>query len=93
MFTSGMNFALGDEVEALRETVHRWAQEKLAPRAATIDATNQFAGDLWPQLGALGLLGITADPEFGGSGMSYVAHVVAVEELSRASASTELYFF
>ncbi len=90
MFTSGMNFALGDEVEALRETVHRWAQEKLAPRAATIDATNQFAGDLWPQLGALGLLGITADPEFGGSGMSYVAHVVAVEELSRASASTAL---
>jgi len=90
MFTSGMSFALGDEVEALRATVQRWAQEKLAPRAAMIDATNEFARDLWPELGALGLLGITADPEFGGSGMGYVAHVVAVEEISRASASTAL---
>ena len=90
MFTSGMNFALGDEVEALRATVQRWAQEKLAPRAATIDATNEFARDLWPELGALGLLGITAAPEFGGSGMGYVAHVVAVEEISRASAAIGL---
>ena len=90
MFTSGMNFALGDEVEALRATVQRWAQEKLAPRAATIDATNEFARDLWPELGALGLLGITAAPEFGGSGMGYVAHVVAMEEISRASAAIGL---
>ena len=92
MFTSGMNFALGDEVEALRATVQRWAHERLAPRAAAIDATNEFARDLWPELGALGLLGITAAPEFGGSGMGYVAHVVAMEEISRASAAIGLSF-
>lgn len=90
MFMAGMSFALGDEVEALRDMVRRWAEEKLAPRAAEIDATNSFASDLWPELGKLGLLGITADPEHGGSGMSYVAHVVAVEEISRASASIGL---
>jgi isovaleryl-CoA dehydrogenase len=90
MFTTGMKFALGEEVEALRDMVQRWAQEKLAPRAAEIDATNSFARDLWPDLGQLGLLGITADPEYGGSGMGYVAHVVAVEEISRASASIGL---
>jgi isovaleryl-CoA dehydrogenase len=90
MFTNGMKFSLGEEVEALRDMVQRWAQEKLAPRAAEIDATNSFARDLWPELGQLGLLGITADPEYGGSGMGYVAHVVAVEEISRASASIGL---
>ncbi|MGK6314583.1 isovaleryl-CoA dehydrogenase [Neorhizobium sp. DT-125] len=85
-----MNFALGEEVEAVRDTVHRFAQEKLAPRADEIDRSNEFARDLWPELGALGLLGMTADPDFGGSGLGYLAHVVAVEELARASASTSL---
>ncbi|WP_310214746.1 isovaleryl-CoA dehydrogenase [Neorhizobium sp. 2083] len=85
-----MNFALGEEVEAVRDTVHRFAQEKLGPRAEEIDRSNEFARDLWPELGALGLLGITADPDFGGSGLGYLAHVVAVEELARASASTSL---
>jgi len=80
-------FAIGDEIDALRETVRRWAQARLAPRAAEIDRTNEFARDLWPQLGELGLLGITADPEFGGAEMGYLAHVVAMEEISRASAS------
>ncbi|MBP1848031.1 isovaleryl-CoA dehydrogenase [Rhizobium petrolearium] len=90
MFHASMKFALGEEVEAVRETVHRFAQEKLAPRAEEIDRSNEFARDLWPQLGSLGLLGITADPDFGGSGLGYLAHVVAVEELARASASTSL---
>ena len=90
MFTAGMGFALGEEVEALRDMVQRWAGEKLAPRAAEIDATNAFAADLWPELGKLGLLGVTADPDYGGSGMGYVAHVVAMEEISRASASIGL---
>jgi isovaleryl-CoA dehydrogenase len=90
MFESGMRFALGDEIEQLRELVRRWAAENLAPRAAEIDRTNAFAADLWPALGALGLLGITADPEYGGSDMGYVAHVVAMEEISRASAAIGL---
>jgi len=90
VFHASMKFALGEEVEAVRDTVHRFAQEKLAPRADAIDRSNEFARDLWPELGALGLLGITADPEFGGSGLGYLAHVVAMEELARASASTSL---
>ena len=85
-----MNFALGEEIEALRDMVHRFSQEKIAPRADEIDSTNTFAADLWPALGELGLLGITANPEFGGSGMNYLAHVVAMEEISRASASVGL---
>ncbi len=90
MFSTGMNFALGEEIMSLRDMVQRWAAEKLAPRAAEIDATNSFAADLWPELGELGLLGITADPEHGGVGMSYLAHVVAMEEISRASAAIGL---
>jgi isovaleryl-CoA dehydrogenase len=90
MFTTGMNFGLGEEIEAIRATISRWAQQRLAPRAAEIDETNTFARDLWPELGEMGLLGMTADPEYGGSGMGYVAHVVAVEEVSRASASMGL---
>lgn len=90
MFHASMNFALGEEVDAVRETVHRFAQEKLKPRADEIDRSNEFARDLWPELGSLGLLGLTADPEFGGTGLGYLAHVVAVEELARASASTSL---
>ena len=90
MFHTGMRFALGDEIEALRETVHRFAQAKIAPRAGEIDATNEFPRDLWEEIGALGLHGITVEEEFGGAGMGYLAHAVAVEELSRASASVGL---
>lgn len=90
MFTTAMDFALGEDIDAIRATVTRWAQQRLAPRAAEIDRTNTFARDLWPELGEMGLLGITADPDYGGSGMGYVAHVVAVEEISRASASIGL---
>ncbi|MEQ8506296.1 MAG: isovaleryl-CoA dehydrogenase [Rhodospirillales bacterium] len=90
MFTTGMTFALGDEVDALRDMVHRFAQDKIAPRAAEIDETNEFPRDLWPQLGELGLLGITADEDHGGAAMGYLAHCVAMEEISRASASVAL---
>ena len=90
MFYASMSFSLGDEMEAVRKTVHRFAQDRLAPRASEIDATNTFPRDLWPELGDLGLLGITAGPEYGGSGMGYLANVIAVEELARASAATAL---
>ncbi|MEM8743813.1 MAG: isovaleryl-CoA dehydrogenase [Pseudomonadota bacterium] len=90
MFDKVMDFALGEEIDAVRETTRRWATERLAPRAEEIDATNTFARDLWPELGELGLLGVTANPEYGGSGMGYLAHVVAMEEISRASASIGL---
>ncbi len=85
-----MNFGLGEEIDALRDMVQRWAAENVAPRAQEIDETNEAPKDLWPQMGQLGLLGITADPDFGGSGMGYLAHVVATEEISRASASVGL---
>jgi len=90
VFHASLKFALGDEIEAVRDTVHRFAQERLAPRADEIDRSNEFARDLWPELGKLGLLGVTADPDVGGSGLGYVAHVIATEELARASASTSL---
>jgi isovaleryl-CoA dehydrogenase len=90
MFDKVMNFALGEDIDAVRDTARRWAAEKLAPRAEEIDRSNEFARDLWPELGTLGLLGVTADPDCGGSGMGYVAHVVAMEEISRASASIGL---
>ena len=90
MFTSSMQFDLGEEVNALRDVVHRWAQERVKPMAADIDADNAFPNELWPEMGALGLLGITVDPDFGGAGMGYLAHTVAVEEIARASASVSL---
>ncbi len=90
MFNSSMHFALGDEIEALREMTHRFAQEEIAPLADQIDRDNAFPLPMWNQLGELGLLGITAEPEYGGSGMGYLAHVVAIEEISRASASIGL---
>ena len=90
MFTRGLNFAFGEEIDALRAMVHRFAQERVAPLAADIDKSNQFPTHLWQEMGALGLLGITADERFGGSGMGYLAHCIAVEELSRASASVAL---
>ncbi len=85
-----MKFDLGEDVNALREMVHRFAQERIKPMAAEIDSTNAFPNDLWTEMGALGLLGITVDDDYGGSGMSYLAHVVAVEEIARASASVSL---
>jgi len=90
MFSSGMNFGLGEEIDALRDTVQRWAQDKLAPLAADIDRNNDMPRDLWTQMGELGLLGMTANPDFGGTGMGYLAHTVAMEEVSRASASVGL---
>ncbi len=90
MFTRSMDFALGEEIEALREMVHRWAQERLKPLAARIDRENDMPRELWREMGELGLLGITVPDEYGGAGMGYVAHVVAVEEIARASASVSL---
>jgi isovaleryl-CoA dehydrogenase len=84
------DFALGDGIELLRQTVRDFASELIAPRAVQIDASNVFPRDLWPELGALGLLGITVETEFGGSGLGYLEHVVAMEEISRASASVGL---
>ncbi|RWD63736.1 MAG: isovaleryl-CoA dehydrogenase [Mesorhizobium sp.] len=90
MYTNTLSFGLDADVEALRDTVRRFAQDRIAPIAAEIDRSNEFPAHLWAELGALGLLGITADPDFGGSGMGYLAHVVAMEEISRASASVGL---
>ncbi|RFC68717.1 MULTISPECIES: isovaleryl-CoA dehydrogenase [Mesorhizobium] len=90
MYNNGLNFPLGDEVEALRDMVRRFAQEQIAPLATDTDRNNEFPAHLWQEMGGLGLLGITADPDFGGSGMGYLAHVVAMEEISRASASVGL---
>jgi isovaleryl-CoA dehydrogenase len=84
------DFGLGETIDILRETVRSFASTEIAPRAAEIDRTNDFPRDLWPQLGALGLLGITVEPALGGAGMGYLAHVVAMEELSRASAAVAL---
>lgn len=84
------NFDLGETADAIRDTVHAFAQEKIAPRAEEIDRTNQFPRDLWPQMGALGLHGITVAEEYGGAGLGYLEHCVAIEEVSRASASVGL---
>jgi isovaleryl-CoA dehydrogenase len=90
MYLNTLDFGHGEEIDSLRDMVRRFAQEKIAPLAAGIDRSNEFPTHLWQELGALGLLGVTADPEFGGSGMGYLAHVVAMEEISRASASVGL---
>lgn len=90
MFDASMRFALGEEIEALRETVHRWARERLAPMAGEIDTANRFPAELWREMGELGLLGITVEEDYGGVGLGYLAHVVAVEEIARASASVSL---
>ena len=90
MFNASMNFALGEEIEALREMTHRWAQDRVAPMAAEIDRSNEFPAELWRELGDLGLLGVTVEEEYGGVGLGYLAHTVAVEEVSRASASVGL---
>ncbi|WP_336065742.1 isovaleryl-CoA dehydrogenase [Nitratireductor rhodophyticola] len=90
MYTGSMNFGLGEDIDALREMTHRFAQEKIAPLAEKIDESNEFPAHLWQEMGALGLLGMTVDPDYGGSGLGYLAHVVAMEEISRASASVGL---
>ncbi|WP_300534095.1 isovaleryl-CoA dehydrogenase [uncultured Mameliella sp.] len=90
MFLATMKFDLGEDVLALQDMVHKWAQERVKPMAAEIDRTNDFPAPLWREMGDLGLLGITVPEEFGGAGMGYLAHTVAVEELARASASVSL---
>ena len=84
------DFGLGEETDLLRETVAAFATDRIAPRAEAIDASNEFPRDLWTELGELGLLGITVEEDLGGSGLGYLAHVVAMEEISRASASVGL---
>ena len=90
MFSASMRFDLGEDVEALQEMVHRWAQERVKPMAAEIDSSNEFPHALWREMGELGLLGITVEEQYGGAGMGYLAHVIAVEEVARASASVSL---
>ena len=86
----GLDFQLGDDIDALRDAVREFAQGEIAPRAAEIDRSDQFPMDLWTKMGALGVLGITVSEEYGGAGMGYLAHMVAMEEISRASASVGL---
>src|SRR4051812_27834066 len=86
----GLRFALGEDIEMLRASVRAFAAAEIAPRAAEIDRSNQFPADLWKKLGALGVLGITVEEDYGGTPMGYTAHIVAMEELSRASASVGL---
>jgi len=85
-----LNFDLGETVDMIRGTVRAFTADKISPRAAEIDRSNEFPRDLWPQLGELGLLGLTVEEEFGGSGLGYLAHTVAMEEISRGSASVGL---
>jgi isovaleryl-CoA dehydrogenase len=85
-----MNFGLGEDIEALRDLVRRFVREEVTPKAAEIDRENDFPEGLWEKLGAIGVLGMTADPEYGGTGMTYLAHVIAMEEISRGSAAVGL---
>ncbi|TCH99992.1 isovaleryl-CoA dehydrogenase [Roseococcus sp. SYP-B2431] len=87
---AGLDFALGEEIDALRDATRRFSADRVAPIAAEIDRTDEFPRHLWPEMGALGLHGITVDEAYGGSGMGYLAHCVAMEEVSRASASVGL---
>ncbi|MBZ5755304.1 isovaleryl-CoA dehydrogenase [Pseudomonas sp. S5(2021)] len=87
---SSLNFALGETIDMLRDQVRAFVDAELAPRAAEIDATNTFPMDMWKKFGEMGLLGVTVPEEYGGAGLGYLAHVVAMEEISRASASVAL---
>ncbi len=90
MFSGGLNFALGEDIDALREQVRRFASNRIAPFADEIDRNNSFPMHLWREMGDLGVLGITVDEAYGGAGLGYLAHTVAMEEISRASASVGL---
>ena len=90
MQINGLGFGHGEEIEMLRDTVRAFAEKEIAPRAAEIDRNNEFPADLWKKLGDLGLHGMTAPEEYGGANMGYLAHIVALEEVSRASASVGL---
>ncbi|MFT7009140.1 MAG: isovaleryl-CoA dehydrogenase [Colwellia sp.] len=87
---SSLNFNLGETVDMIRDTVNAFARDEIAPRAAQIDIDNEFPNDLWRKFGDLGLLGMTVDEEYGGSGLGYMEHIVAMQEISRASASVGL---
>lgn len=86
----GLNFQLGEDIDALRDAVREFAQAEIAPRAAEVDSSDQFPMDLWRKMGDLGVLGITVSEEYGGANMGYLAHMIAMEEISRASASVGL---
>src|SRR3954467_10322290 len=90
MSDAGLDFDLGEMADAIRETTERFAREKIAPIAAEIDEKDEFPQTLWPQMGALGLHGITVEEEWGGLGLGYLEHVLVMEEISRASASVGL---
>ncbi|MEO6433615.1 MAG: acyl-CoA dehydrogenase family protein, partial [Sphingomicrobium sp.] len=90
MSNPGLDFDLGEMADTIRETTARFARDKIAPIAAEIDESDEFPRDLWPQMGELGLHGITVEEEFGGLGLGYLEHVVAQEEIARASASVGL---
>src|SRR6185437_10708187 len=87
---AGFDFGLGPDVDMLRKTVSDFAQDRIAPRADDIDRKNEFPRELWPEMGALGLHGITVEEDYGGAGLGYLAHCVAMEEISRASAAVGL---
>ena len=90
MADPGLDFALGEMADTIRDTTRRFADDKIAPIAAEIDGTDEFPRELWPQMGELGLHGITVEEEDGGLGLGYLEHVVAQEEVARASASVGL---
>src|SRR5476649_296266 len=85
-----LNFALGETADMLCEAVREFAEREIGPLAAEIDSSNHFPAELWPKLGQLGLLGITVEEEYGGSGLGYLEHAIAMEEISRASAAVGL---
>ncbi len=90
MFNANMRFDLNDDIVAIRDLVHRWAQDRVKPLAAQIDSDNHFPAELWQEMGELGLLGITVEEDYGGTALGYLAHVIVVEEIARASASVSL---
>ena len=85
-----LNFDLGEDIDMLRDAVYQFCQVELAPRAEAIDANNEFPMDMWQKMGDMGLLGLTVSEEYGGTNLGYLAHAVAMEEISRASASVGL---